>query len=103
MGFSAGENPNQATRDRIGTIKENGKSSNGNDDSNEQKNGSYEKLKKKINFFKEKRKRKNIIPKVITTIKRLNKLVQALHLPSIANINPRSIYNKVDEFCTFVN
>ena len=56
----------------------------------------------KIIFFKEKRKRKNIIPKVLTTIKRSNKLVQAWHLPKIANINPRSIYKKVDEFCIFV-
>ena len=26
----------------------------------------------------------------------------ALNLPIICNINPRSLYNKVDEFCTFV-
>ena len=38
----------------------------------------------------------------IITIKRSNKLVQALNLPTIVNINPRSIYNKSDEFSTFV-
>ena len=36
------------------------------------------------------------------TIKRSNKAVQALNLPSVANINPRSLYNKVEEFVTFV-
>ena len=28
--------------------------------------------------------------------------MQALNLPKVANLNPRSIYNKVDEFCTLV-
>ena len=28
---------------------------------------------------------------------------QALSLPTICNLNPRSIYNKVEEFQTFVN
>ena len=37
------------------------------------------------------------------TIKRSNKALQALNLPSVANINPRSLYNKVEEFVTFVN
>ena len=35
-------------------------------------------------------------------INRSNKLNQALELPVICNLNPRSIYNKVDEFHTFV-
>ena len=38
----------------------------------------------------------------LTVIKRSNKLVQALHLPTIANINPQSVYNKVEELETFV-
>ena len=38
----------------------------------------------------------------LKTIKRNNKLFQALNLPTICNINPRSVYNKSDEFCTFV-
>ena len=37
------------------------------------------------------------------TVKRSNKVLQALHLPKVVNLNPRSIYNKVDEFCTFVD
>ena len=36
-------------------------------------------------------------------IKRSNKPVEALNLPVIANINPRSVYNKVKEFHTFVD
>ena len=35
-------------------------------------------------------------------LKRNNVLLQALNLPSVMNINPRSIYNKVDEFLTLV-
>ena len=26
----------------------------------------------------------------------------AAHLPTICNINPRSLYNKVEEFCAFI-
>ena len=36
------------------------------------------------------------------TIKRSNKLLNALDLPTIINLNPRSVYNKVDEFHTLV-
>ena len=36
------------------------------------------------------------------TIKRSNKLVQALNLPTLMNLNPRSLYNKAEEFQTFV-
>ena len=35
-------------------------------------------------------------------INRSNKLVKALNLPTVMNVNPRSIYNKVDEFHAFV-
>ena len=35
-------------------------------------------------------------------IKRNNKVVQALNLPVICNLNPRSAYNKAEELCTFV-
>ena len=44
-------------------------------------------------------KRKN---ENLRTIKRNNKVIQALNLPTICNLNPRSVYNKVDEFHTFV-
>ena len=36
------------------------------------------------------------------TIKRSNKLLQTLHLPKLCNINPQSVYNKREEFVTFV-
>ena len=38
----------------------------------------------------------------IKLIKRNNKVTQALNLPSICNLNPRSIYNKRKEFETLV-
>ena len=28
--------------------------------------------------------------------------MMAAHLPTICNINPRSLYNKVEEFCAFI-
>ena len=36
-------------------------------------------------------------------MKRSNLVLQALNLPSVTNINPRSIYNKADEFLTLVD
>ena len=41
-------------------------------------------------------------PKNNITVVRSNKLVHALDLPIIINLNPRSVYNKVDEFHTLV-
>ena len=38
----------------------------------------------------------------LKTIKRDNKDIQALNLPNICNLNPRSVYNKTNEFHTFV-
>ena len=38
----------------------------------------------------------------IKVIKRSNKVVQASKLPKVMNINPRSIYNKIDEFLVLV-
>ena len=34
--------------------------------------------------------------------KKNNRVAQALDLPTLWNLNPRSIYNKIDEFNTFV-
>ena len=51
------------------------------------------------------RKKKEILSKNkrnIQIIKRSNKNIQALSLPAICNINPRSVYNKADEFHAFV-
>ena len=36
-------------------------------------------------------------------MKENNKFFQALSLPTLCNMNPRSVYNKIDEFHTFVN
>ena len=38
----------------------------------------------------------------IQTVKRFNKSIDALELPSVINLNPRSVYNKVDEFHALV-
>ena len=38
----------------------------------------------------------------LKVVKRSNKQIQALDLPIVANINPRSVYNKVNEFHTLV-
>ena len=35
---------------------------------------------------------------VLKRIRRDNKVLQALELPVVLNLNPRSIYNKVDDF-----
>ena len=40
--------------------------------------------------------------KNLITVKRSDKAYQALNLPKVLNLNPRSIYNKIDEFVTFV-
>ena len=37
------------------------------------------------------------------SVKRSNKSLEALELPSVMNLNPRSIYNKIDEFHTLVS
>ena len=57
-------------------------------------------MKKKIMKFREARKSKKL--RNLVVIKRSNKVVQALQLPKVLNLNPRSIYNKKKEFVTFV-
>ena len=39
----------------------------------------------------------------LTVIKRSNKPIQTLNLPVFLNVNPRSVYNKVNQFHTFVD
>jgi hypothetical protein len=39
----------------------------------------------------------------LKTIKRSNKCLQALELPTMINLNPRSVYNKQNEFHTLVS
>jgi hypothetical protein len=56
------------------------------------------KIKEKIAQFRKKRifyKNRNL-----TVVKRSDKIYQALGLPKVLNLNPRSIYNKIDEFCS---
>ena len=55
-----------------------------------------------MNMCEKIEKKKSLKSSVLITVKRCNKLVEALTLPKVANLNPRSIYNKVDEFCTLV-
>ena len=38
----------------------------------------------------------------LTVLKRSNKILSASNLPRVMILNPRSIYNKVDEFVSFV-
>ena len=38
----------------------------------------------------------------LTVVRRSNKVLAASNLPKVMNLNPRSIYNKVDEFVCFV-
>ena len=49
------------------------------------------KINKETNLSKEK-----------TNLKKSSKIYQALNLPTLCNINPRSVYNKLDEFHNFV-
>ena len=38
----------------------------------------------------------------LSTVKRSNKAVEALNLPTVVNINPRSLNNKVEAFKTYM-
>ena len=61
----------------------------------------------KTNRYKSRKRshlqKNHINHKNLKTIKRSNKNLQALDLPSVINLNPRSIYNKKNEFHTLVN
>ena len=60
------------------------------------------KLREKIYVFREQRKQNKVKFQNLITVKRSNRVFQALNLPTVLNINPRSIYNKLGEFVTFV-
>jgi hypothetical protein len=60
------------------------------------------KLYNKISKFREQRQKKKFNLKNLVTVKRSNKVIEALSLPKVLNLNPRSIYNKKNEFVTFV-
>ena len=63
-----------------------------------------QKLYEKIKYFREVRKKNPcnklkpiVIPKTVQ-----KKIEQSIHLTKVVNLNPRSIYNKIDEFVIFV-
>ena len=56
----------------------------------------------KIKYYREKRKQKKVRFENLITVKRSDKISQALCLPKVLNLNPRSIYGKVEQFVTFV-
>ena len=37
------------------------------------------------------------------TIRRNNKLIEAINLPKVITLNPRSLYNKKKQFCTLID
>merc|ERR1712025_843438 len=49
-----------------------------------------------------KRRQAKTSKRTLKIVKRSNKLVTALNLPNILNVNPRSIYNKIDNLKTFI-
>ena len=58
-------------------------------------------MKEKIAVLREHRKSKHV--KILTTVKRSNKIVEALKLPKIINVNPRSAMNKLEQLKTFID
>ena len=60
-------------------------------------------IKAKIQKFREERKKNKVKFQNLITVKRSNNVFEALNLPAVLNLNPRSIYNKVNEFVTFVD
>ena len=60
-------------------------------------------LKQKISKFRELRKKKQEQFRNLVVVKRSNKVGQALNLPKVLNLNPRSIYKKINEFVTFID
>ena len=55
-----------------------------------------------IKFYREKRKKKQSRFQNLITVKRSDKICHALSLPKVLNLNPRSLYNKIEQFVTFV-
>ena len=59
-------------------------------------------MNEKIRKFRENRKKGKENYRNLIVIKPSHKTFQALSLPKVLNLNPRSIYNKLEEFPTFV-
>ena len=51
-----------------------------------------------VNIFKRRRQQTIKRKPVQKTIRRNNLILQAIELPTVMNLNPRSIYNKSEEF-----
>ena len=62
--------------------------------------GSYDLEYPDQNIDVHKMKKSNV--KNVKTVKTQNRFVQAFNLPTLCNMNPRSIYNKIEEFHEFV-
>ena len=60
------------------------------------------KLKDRIMNFRKIRQKRKVQYKNLVVVKPSNNVSQALSLPKVLNLNPRSIYNKREEFSTFV-
>ena len=91
-GFSEGSRELNATKSHIPNIPDSQQSV--------QKNGEYR--KECPPFTKQLKGMNTVNKKNLTILKRNNNVMQALNLPIICNLNPRSVYNKIDEFHTFV-
>ena len=61
-----------------------------------------ERLSNKIRYFRNERKLKQFRSRNLKTVKRSDKIIEALSLPKVLSMNPRRIYNKLAEFVTFV-
>ena len=61
-----------------------------------------EKLRERIYSFREHRKNNHARISNLVIVKRSNKVVQALNLPKVLNLNPHSAMNKIDELKTFI-
>ena len=60
------------------------------------------KLKSKIKIFRKNRQKRKLNYRNLVVVKPSSNVFQALSLPKVLNLNPRSIYNKLEEFSTFV-
>jgi hypothetical protein len=63
-------------------------------------NENKSKLISKINVFKD--RRKSLKNRNIFVVKRSKNVSQALNLPKVLNLNPRSSMNKLEELKTFI-
>ena len=58
-------------------------------------------IRERISQFREHRKNKHA--RILKVLKRSNKTFEALKLPKVMNVNPRSAMNKLEELKTFID